>query len=187
MIQATALFQIGKITRTHGIHGEVELQFTDDAFERGNVDYLILQIEGLFVPFFFEEYRFKNQEAALFTFADIDSEEKARSLVGISVFYPHAALPADEEPQIRNVQAFVGFEVLVPDHSQTLENDQMATCVLGRVVGVNTTAATTVFVIVDEETGHEYLIPFHEDFVLDLNLKERYLLLQLPEGLLDLN
>lgn len=51
MITPEEVFQIGRITRTHGIHGEVELQFTDDIFDRAEAEYLALRIDGLFVPF----------------------------------------------------------------------------------------------------------------------------------------
>ena len=71
MIKPEDVYLIGRLTRTHGIKGEMELQFTDDAFDRGEVDYVVLLLDGIFVPFFFEDYRFKNNEAALIKFADI--------------------------------------------------------------------------------------------------------------------
>ena len=58
MIKPEDVYLIGRLTRTHGIKGEMELQFTDDAFDRGEVDYVVLLLDGIFVPFFFEEYRF---------------------------------------------------------------------------------------------------------------------------------
>ncbi len=37
MIKPEDVYLIGRLTRTHGIKGEMELQFTDDAFDRGEV------------------------------------------------------------------------------------------------------------------------------------------------------
>ena len=185
MITPSEVFPIGRLTRTHGIHGEMELQFTDDAFDRGEAEYIVLLIDGIYVPFFFDEYRFKSNEAALIKLADIESERDARRLVGLQVFYPHAALPADDEPELRSIQGFVGFTVLLPDLEQTAD-EGIATRELGTVTHVVAHAGSTLFTLTTAD-GDEVLIPFHEDFLVDYNLRERYLVLQLPEGILDLN
>ena len=41
-----------------------------------NIDYLILKIEGILVPFFVEDYRFQNGDAAYLKFEDIDTIKK---------------------------------------------------------------------------------------------------------------
>lgn len=188
MIKPEEVFLIGRLTRTHGVQGEMELQFTDDAFDRGDAEYVVLLIDGIYVPFFFSEYRFKNNEAALMKFEEINSETEARRLVGLPVYYPHAALSQESSHEIHSLQAFTGFQVLLIDTEATENNDdnQVATRELGVVAHVATTSATTLFTI-DTEDGDEVLIPFHEDFVVDYNVAERYLILQLPEGILDLN
>ena len=92
MILDSDVFSIGRFTRTHGIHGEIEVHFTDDVFDRGEADYVFLKIDGLYVPFFLEDYRFKGSESALFTLDGIDSDTAARELVGHTVYYP--SMPA---------------------------------------------------------------------------------------------
>ena len=190
MIKPEDVYLIGRLTRTHGIKGEMELQFTDDAFDRGEVDYVVLLLDGIFVPFFFEEYRFKNNEAALIKFADIDSEKDARRLVGVSVYYPHAALPADDAPEIRSFQAFVGYTVLLPDltavQADDTEDAGMPTRELGCITHVATTPSSALLTVETEE-GEEVLLPLHDDFVLDYDTRRRYLVLNVPEEILELN
>ena len=190
MIKPEDVYLIGRLTRTHGIKGEMELQFTDDAFDRGEVDYVVLLLDGIFVPFFFEEYRFKNNEAALIKFADIDSEKDARRLVGVSVYYPHAALPADDVPEIRSLQAFVGYTVLLPDltavQADDTEDAGMPTRELGCITHVATTPSSALLTVETEE-GEEVLLPLHDDFVLDYDTRRRYLVLNVPEEILELN
>lgn len=65
MIRQEEVFKIGKIGKPHGVKGEVSLMFEDDVFDRVDADYLVLLIDGILVPFFFEEYRFKSGETAL--------------------------------------------------------------------------------------------------------------------------
>ncbi len=174
MIRSEEVFKIGYIAKFRGISGEVELNFTDDAFDRGTAEYLVLDIDGIFVPFFWEEYRFKNNETAIVKFEDIDDETTARKLVGRSVWYPHAHV-GDEPEELRSWKAFVGFRV----------SDEENGC-LGTVIDVDDSSANVLFTI-EREDGGELLIPFHNDFLVDYNIKERTLVLHLPEGLLDLN
>ena len=57
MIREDEVFHIGYISKFRGIAGEVELAFTDDAFDRGTSEYLVLEADGILVPFFWEEYK----------------------------------------------------------------------------------------------------------------------------------
>ena len=86
MIRSEEVFYIGKVSKFRGIQGEVEILFTDDAFDRGDAEYLVLEMEGILVPFFWEEYRFKNDKNAIFQFEDIHDEAAARRIVGASVY-----------------------------------------------------------------------------------------------------
>ena len=185
MITQEEVFQIGRITRTHGIHGEVELQFTDDIFDRAEAEYLVLRIDGLFVPFFFEEYRFKNNEAVIIKFEEVEDDAAARQLVGLSVYYPQQFVDEEAHDEINNLQAFTGFSLLLVDEANTSE-EQLATYELGTIVSVNTSTANTLLTVETEE-GEELLIPLHDDFLVDYIVKDRYLLLNLPEGILELN
>lgn len=176
MIREEDVFYIGKISKVRGLCGEVELLFTDDAFDRGTAEYLLLEMEGLPVPFFWTEYRFKNDKTAIFQFEDVDSEEAARRLVGAKVFYPKAELPEDEEDTgLSSWQALTGF---------TLYDRN------GRTVGVVESideSSANILLTVRSEDGEECYLPLHEDFLLELRRRERALVMDYPEELLTLN
>ena len=87
MIKEQDVYKIGRVGKTHGVNGELQVQVSDDVFDRVDSEYLILRIDGIFVPFFMEEYRFKSDEIALVKFCDIVSSEKARELTGCDVFF----------------------------------------------------------------------------------------------------
>ena len=57
-------------------------------FDRVDAEYLLLELDGILVPFFMEEYRFKSDETVLMKFCDIDTQEQARSLTGAKVYFP---------------------------------------------------------------------------------------------------
>ncbi|MCQ2267081.1 MAG: ribosome maturation factor RimM [Bacteroidaceae bacterium] len=171
MIRSDEVFQIGRITRTHGTKGELELLFTDDPFDRGEADYLVLELDGIMVPFFFTEWRYKGSESALFTFENMDSEQKAKPLVGTKVFYPFAALPelADDD-ELSSLRALTGFTAIG----------------IGTIVEVDD-SNQNVLLTIELPDGSEVLVPYHDDFLVDYDLRQRTITLELPEGLLELN
>ena len=187
MIKDEEVFRIGQITRTHGVKGEVEIAFTDDAFDRGNSEYLVLHIDGILVPFFFTAYRYKGASSALFTFEDILSEEAARRLVGLGVFYPkkHLDDAGTDIEDLHSLKAFTGFRVFAIDHDESTD-EELATYDLGEITMVDDSSLNTLLTVTDDE-GTERLIPFHHDFLLDADMQERSLLVDIPLELISLN
>ena len=78
MIRREDVYKIGAIGKAHGVKGEVTVFVDDDIFDRTDSEYLLLDIDGILVPFFMEEYRFKSDTTALVKFCGIDTQEKAR-------------------------------------------------------------------------------------------------------------
>ena len=176
MIQPDDIFPIGYISKHRGLRGEVELNFTDDAFDTGSSPYLFLDMDGLPVPFFWEEYRFKNDETAIFKFADIDTDEAARRLVGHTVYYPKCHLaPVDEDTPLASYRQLTGFTV-----------SDIRAGELGRVTQVDDSSANVLLYILRPD-GTDVIVPYHDDFLHDFDLGSRTLQLQLPEGILSLN
>lgn len=178
MIRSEEVFRIGYISRQRGLRGEVEMPFTDDCFDTGSAEYLVLDMDGILVPFFWEEYRFKNQDTAIVKFEGIDSEEQARHLAGRAVFYPktHVAGATDDEgAELSSYRALTGFSVSdVKGHP------------MGVVEAVDD-SSQNILLTLRLPDGHELLVPFHNDFLLHFDLRERTLQLDLPDGLLQLN
>ena len=170
MIREEDVIYIGRITRYRGIIGEVELQFTNDAFDRGEAEYLVLNRDGILVPYFWEEYRFKNDSTLILKLVDIDTEAAAKRLVGAEVFDPAAAICEEDADTPPSLKALVGFEVC----------DQQGRS-LGRILNVDD---SSVNILLSLSSGH--LIPYHDDFLLHYDLQKKVLQLNLPEGILDL-
>lgn len=163
---------IGRITRPHGLAGEVVLTFTDDIFDRVECEYLICKMDGILVPFFLEEYRFRSDTAVLVKFERIDTAEQARVLQGVEVYFPLSlARQAGEEELSWNW--FVGMEVRDVHAGE-----------LGKVVQVDNQTVNTLFVV--EGPKGECLIPAQEEFIVEIDREHRILTVELPEGLLDL-
>lgn len=172
MIRESEVFKIGVITKTHGVNGEVVFLFTDDVFDRVDCDYLICKLDGILVPFFFEEYRFKNDSTALFKFQRLDSAESVQFLLGAEVYYPLKLAEQAEEGEI-TWRYFIGMTV-----------KDVHAGILGIIEHVDDSTVNTLFQV--EGPKGELLIPAQEDFIQDIDHKKREILMNLPEGLLDL-
>lgn len=168
MIRKEDVYRIGRIGKPHGIKGEVNFMFEDDVFDRTESDYIILSIDEILVPFFMEEYRFKGEASAIVKFCDIDTQQRASELTGCEVYFPRAKAEAEEE---MSWAALVGY-ALVDGNT-----DKEA----GRISHIDDTTANLLF-----ELDNGLLIPASPELVRQVNIQDRKLIMDIPEGLLDL-
>ena len=169
MIRDEEVYHIGKLGKTHGVKGEISFLFDDDVFDRTDADYLILKIDGILVPFFIEEYRFKSDANAIVKFEDIDTQERARELTGCEVYFPREL--ADTDDNSISWAAIVGFDIIEAESEKTI----------GRIASVDD---TTLNILFELEDGR--LIPASEDLITAVNQQAHTIFMHLPAGLLDL-
>ena len=173
MIRKEEVYKIGLFNKPHGIHGELSFTFTDDIFDRADCDYLICQLDGIFVPFFIEEYRFRSDSTALIKLEGIDSTERARMFTNVEVYFP-ARFVEEATPGDLSWDFFVGFRMEDVQHGA-----------LGEIVDVDTTTVNTLFVV--EKDGEELLVPAQEAFIVGVDQEQKLVTVNLPEGLLSLD
>lgn len=170
MIRQEDVYKIGRLGKPHGVKGEVSFQFSDDIFDRTDCDYLLLSLDGILVPFFIEEYRFRSNEVALVKFCDIDTQERAAQLTGSEVFFPRDKVPEEDDDTFTWSQ-LAGFTVI---------NEET-----GLPVGtIDHVDDSTVNVLIETEDGR--LLPAADEMIIGIDREKRELRMRLPEGLLDL-
>lgn len=169
MIREEEVFQIGKLGKTHGVKGEISFLFDDDVFDRVDADYLILKIDGILVPFFIEEYRFKSDSNALMKFEGIDTQERARELTGTDVYFPRSLADSDDGTLTWSV--LVGFDIIDADSGRSV----------GRIASVDDSTLNILFCLDDGR-----LIPASEDLIIAIDQQARSLTMHIPAGLLEL-
>lgn len=169
MIKNEEVYKIGRLGKAHGVKGEVSLQFDDDIFDRVDADYLILDIDGILVPFFMEEYRFRSDTVALVKFEDVNTQQRAAELTGCNVYFPRAL--ADEADDSPSLSSLVGFDIVEADGGETV----------GHIAAVDD---TTVNLLFELEDGR--LIPANDDLIHDIDVAHQVIKMDIPEGLLEL-
>lgn len=171
MIRKEEVYKIGVLNKPHGIHGELQFSFNDDIFDKVELDYLICLIDGIFVPFFIEEYRFRAENSALIKFEGIDTAEHARRFTNVEVYFPIKYVQNDEDISL---SFLVGFSVIYNGG-----------VFLGKISDIDDSTINTLFVV--EKGDKTMLIPAQDEFVRDIDRENKTITLELPEGLIELN
>ena len=167
MIKREDVFKIGRLGKAHGVKREVSFDFDDDIFDRTDCDYLILEVDGILVPFFIEEYRFRSDTVALVKFEDVDTQQRAQELTGCDVYFPRS-LADDDAPSLTSL---VGFDIV----------DAQTAAPVGRIAAIDDSTANLLFELEDGR-----LIPAAEELITGIDTTHRQISLNIPQGLLEL-
>ena len=166
MIKLEEIAPIGIFGKTHGIKGEINLELNTD-FDLENTQYIIVDIDGIFVPFFIEDYRYKTDTTALILFEDITTEERIRPFFGKTAYVKKEVL-VDNENDEMSINYYVGFTMLTTDKK-----------VIGQIVEIDDSTANVLFVLDNDE-----LIPVGAVEVINLDPEKHTMVVELPEGLI---
>lgn len=170
MIKEDEVFKIGKLIKPHGIKGEISFAFDNDVFDKADCPYLICLIDGIFVPFFIKEYRFKGAETALITFEDVTSDIQAKKFSGLEVYFPRKYFEESNDAEY-SLDYFIDFKVIDENKGE-----------LGTIIGVDESTINTLFLL-NTLNNEELIIPASEDFIVDIDSEQKILHVKLPEGL----
>ena len=169
MIKREDVYKIGRLGKAHGVKGEVSFQFTDDIFDSVDADYLVLDVDGILVPFFMEEYRFRNDSVCLVKFCDVDTQQRAQELTGCDVYFPRAL--AEEAEETPSLSSLVGFEIV-------RVSDSFA---IGKITAIDDTTQNILFELEDGT-----LIPASDELIENIDVSKKEIIMNIPEGLLDI-
>lgn len=169
------LVVIARAVKPRGLKGEIVAELLTDFPERfEDVEELVLVAPGgerrsgrL------EDYWFQNDRVIL-KLADYDDVETAKELVGFEF-----AVPESERVQLDEDEYYdwelEGCTVNVVNESKSI----------GKVQSVIKTGGTEILRIADE-SGKEHLVPLVDSIVVKIDTAEKLIVVDPPEGLLDL-
>lgn len=175
MIKKEDIVEIGKFQKTHALKGELNalLDVDEGYIDDGNP--LIVEMDGIFVPFYAESVRPKGSESFLIKLKDIDSSESAREFVNKSVYGLRIdLLDYFDDPEMELKEDFLDFVVI----------DSIAGEV-GKIVDIDDSTDNVLF-IVETPEGKTIYIPVAEEFITSIDRDRMRVEMTLPEGLLDL-
>ena len=170
---SSELVVIARAVRPRGLKGEIVAELLTDFPERfEDVEELVLVApDGERKSGRLEEYWFQNDRVIL-KLADYDDVETAKELVGFQFAVPESERVLLPEGQYYDWE-LEGCTVKVGNES------------IGKVQSVIKTGGAEILQIADEN-GKEHLVPLVDEIVLEIDTAEKLILVDPPEGLLDL-
>lgn len=165
-------YQLGYVLKTHGVQGEVTFVLdVDDPSIYTTLESVFIEINGKLVPFFIDKIQVL-KDKAIVKLEDINSLQKAQSLVGNGLYLPLGNLPELEEDQFYYHEI---VEYLVVD--EKLGN-------LGKITNVYEMPHQDLIAMQYQEK--EVLIPITDEIVTGIDHDKKELYVELPDGLLEI-
>ena len=165
---------VGYVVKTHGVKGELSVT-TDESFD-GELrpgDPVIVDIDGLDVPFFVSAVRGRGRDSLLLTLDDVNDEAAASMFVGRTLYvYEESGEDADPDDDGElTADRLIGYSIVES----------------GRLVGVIDDIrelGPDCWYFVLRDSGQ--LIPIVDEMIQEIDHQARTVEMILPEGLLEL-
>lgn len=166
-------FYLGKIVKKYSFQGDLLVKLdTDEPEMYEEMESVLVEKRNKLVPFFIIDSYLHKSDLLRVQFEDIDTEEDAEALIGCDLY-----LPLDLLPELTGNHFYyheiIGFTARDTDFGD-----------IGIITGVNDMTPQALFEI--DRKGIEILIPIADDFILEVDRKNKVINLQVPEGLIDI-
>jgi len=163
------LVKVGRLNKSFGTSGQIKVmakdKFIDDLLE-ANVWFV--DKAGDMIPFFVETTEVGSN--FLVKFEDITSPETAKQITGSPLFLRARDVSVSEEKP--PIEKLIGFE---------LYNGKKYVGKIDEIEEYPQQIMASISV-----NGDMKLIPLHDSFIVDIDPSKRKLIMELPEGILDL-
>jgi len=165
-------YQLGHITKPHGLKGELQVYLDVDFPENyANLESVLVEVDQQLIPYFISAFRLRGQTATV-KFEGFNSLEEAEPLKSCALY-----LPIEQLPHLGSDQ-FYFHEIIDYGIVDELAGE------IGKVkmvygVGPQDLMAT-------EYLNKEVLIPITNEIIKSVDRQNRQIHVHLPDGLLDI-
>lgn len=177
MIDKSDILAVGKFLKPHGVNGEISLFRDFDTLDLEDYSCVIVDIDGIFVPFFIDTVRPKGVHSDLLTISGIDSDDQVAMLTNKTAYVLKSEVPDQEKGEGDEglyADDLIGYTVYLEDKG-----------LIGKIIGIEDSTANYLF-IVETRGGDNLLIPVAEEFFTDIKPDKKEIVMSLPQGLLEL-
>ncbi len=165
-------FFFGKITKTHGLKGEITVKLdVANPEDFKDLRYLLIEDRGNLIPYFIENQKI-NGDKMIVQLQDVKKVEQAVTFMGKAVFLPNEFMPELDEDDFY-YKEIIGFKMI-----DVLKGE------IGEISDVLEYPTQAVIQVMKD--GKEILIPIHDDIIQKVNKKAKTLTVKAPEGLIDM-
>ncbi len=161
--------EIGYISKTHGLKGHVILRLNELVNIDENIKSVFLELNGSQVPYFVTECR-PNNTGYILKLETIDVVETSKKLIGKKAFsLPDFILEEDE-----SLKEFIGYAII----DSKLGN-------IGNIADVDEKTDNAIIKVI-HPSGVEIILPFNDDFIIEIDDDLKTIEFNAPEGLIEM-
>ena len=165
-------FFFGKITKTHGLKGELTIKLdVANPSDFKDLRYLLIEDRGNLIPYFVE-YQKISGDKMFVQLQDVNKMEQAVVFLGKAVFLPNELLPQLEDNEFY-YKEIIGFKLIDAEKGE-----------IGAISDVLEYPTQAVIQVMKD--GKEILIPIHDDIIQKIDKEAKILNINAPEGLIDM-
>jgi 16S rRNA processing protein RimM len=166
-------FEFGRMGKPIGHQGALRLHHdTDDVSVYRGIKWILLELPGGLVPYAIKAFKTRPDDTVHLELEGIDSEEKAKSLQGMTCFLPLEVLPKLSGKKFY-FHEIIGWSVVDSVHGA-----------IGLMEDILEQGHQNLFKI--NHGGKEILVPVHDDFIDKVDRQNKELRLKTPAGLIEL-
>ena len=161
--------EIGYISKTHGLKGHVILRLNEYTQIDEDIKSVFLDHNGSQVPYFIEECR-PNNMGYILKLETIDTVDTSKKLIGKKAFALTDFIIEDEE----SLNEFIGYAII----DTRLGN-------IGNISEVDEKTDNVIIKVI-HPSGVEIILPFNDDFIVEIDDDLKTIEFNAPEGLVEM-
>lgn len=166
-------FSLGKITKTVGYKGELNLFLDTDSPENYyNIESVLIDIRGELIPFIIESNKAKNRFNITIKLQNVEDDEVG-DFVNCEVYLPMSLLPKLDGNKFY-FHEVIGFQVVEENYG-----------IVGKIDGFYENITQPLMIIIGKE-NKEILIPVIDNFIKLVDRENKRIEISVPEGLIEL-
>ena len=165
-------FKVGAILKTKGLKGELQMYIAFDNLELIDFNVIFIDMAGKLVPYFVESVKYHHNNTAYLFLEDLDTIEKASKLVKKDVYLPNKLKPKKKKGDF-TLMDLLGFTAVDENEGE-----------LGEITHIQ--ELPQQFIATVHYKDCEVLFPLNEEIIKGIDVVKEIVLVDLPEGLLDI-
>lgn len=166
-------FYLGKIVKKYGFKGELLAKLdTDEPELYKDLESVFIALGDDLVPFFIEKSSLHKSTLLRMRIEDVDDEAAADALLKSELYLPLVMLPKLSGNQFY-FHEIIGYTMIDVEFGD-----------VGEITAVNDSSAQPLFEV--QKGDKQILIPISDEFIVRLDRTKREIVVQTPEGLIEL-
>lgn len=162
--------EIGYISKTHGLKGHIILRLNELInIDEDAIKSIFLDINGSQVPYFIEECR-PNNTGYIIKLETIDTVDTSKKLIGKKAFALSDFVLENDE----SLKEFIGYAII----DTKLGN-------IGNILEVDEKTDNAIVKVI-HPSGVEIILPFNDDFIIEIDDDLKTIEFNAPEGLIEM-